>query len=98
MPTLTRVVVEATSFDRKDLDERSRRTYEVEAPHDPEGLRAQFERLVAHAHPGARLREFADGVGKFADHRGLIVARCLGTGDEPADPAQPAGQDRLFTA
>jgi hypothetical protein len=89
MGVFTNIVVESRNL---DTDERSRRTYELEAQLDIAGLHDQLERLVRHIHPGARVQGFADGVGTFADRRAVIVARRL----DHAGPPDPADQDRLF--
>jgi hypothetical protein len=92
---LTTIVVEARDL---DTDELARRTYELEARPDLSGLQMQIERLVEHAHPDARLREFAGSVGTFAGRGKRIIARRLeDVGEKPGLTERP-GQGLLFSA
>ena len=94
MGKLVRLVVEAR---RLDTDECSRRTFEIKASPKPFELQAEMERLVAHVHPAARMREFTEDGATFVDHRSTIAAYVLGPSDATG-VAPPAGQDRLFAS
>ncbi len=93
MGDLIRLVVEAHTV---DTDERSRRTFEVKAPKEPGGLRAEIHRLVGHVHPLARLQTFSDDGATFTDHRKRIAVYRLPTHASGGGP--PKDQDRLFAA
>lgn len=72
----------------------------VEAPADEPGQRAQIEREVQRAHPGARFKSFADSVASYLTRRQLVVVAYERTGPtrRHAPTEAPDRQAPLFAA
>jgi len=72
----------------------------VDAPCDEPGQRAQIEREVHRAHPGARFKSFADSVASYLTRKQLVVAAYERTGPtrRTAPTEAPDEQAPLFAA
>lgn len=85
-----------------DTDERSRMEFEVNAPGDERGKRAQLVTAVSRVHPEAMLRSFGNDAASFLGREHLVVAHYGHPleHDPAIDADIPAGHEQqpLFAA